>query len=58
MLMVLNVTCAVVTYPILRHMTGYTNDQQLHHNCHLMTLDIQVRLLMEVHLTLRVIILA
>jgi hypothetical protein len=34
-----------VTYPILRRMLGYTNDQQLHHQCHLTTLGIQVRLL-------------
>ena len=32
-----------VTYPILRHMLGYTNDQQLHHCCHLMTLGVHVR---------------
>jgi hypothetical protein len=34
-----------VTYPILRHIVGYINDQQLQHECHLMTLDVQVRLL-------------
>ena len=36
-----------VTYPILRRMLGYTNDQQLHHQCHLTTLGIQVRLLIS-----------
>ena len=30
--------CNNVTYPILRHMLGYTDDQQLHHYCHLTTL--------------------
>ena len=27
-----------VTYPILRHMLGYTDDWLFHHKCHLMTL--------------------
>jgi hypothetical protein len=31
-----------VTCPILRHILGYTNDQQLHHKCHLMTLGVRV----------------
>ena len=38
-----------VTYPILRRMLGYTNDQHLHHKCHLMTLGIQVHLLIAWH---------
>jgi hypothetical protein len=28
-------------------MLGYTNDQQNHHECHLMTLGVQVRLLIS-----------
>ena len=36
-----------VTYLILRRMLGYTNDQQLHHQCHLMTIGVQVRLLIS-----------
>ena len=41
-----------VTYPILMHMLGYIDDQQLHHNCHLMTLGIQVCLLILIsHMT-------
>ena len=43
--MVFSVRCVIsVTHPILRHMLGYTYDQQLHHYCHLMTLDVQVHL--------------
>ena len=38
-----------VTYPIWRCMLGYTDDQQLHHYCHLTTLDIQVHLLIYWH---------
>jgi hypothetical protein len=38
-----------VTYPILRRVLGYTNDQQLDHYCHPMTLGIQVRLLIHEH---------
>ena len=38
-----------VTYPILRHMLGYTNDQQLHHCCYFMTLGVQVHLLIYLH---------
>ena len=35
--MVFSVTCVIVSfYLILRPMLGYTNDQQLHHYCHLM----------------------
>jgi hypothetical protein len=41
--------CNSVTYPILRHMLGYSVDQQLHHECHLMTLGVQVRLLISWH---------
>jgi hypothetical protein len=39
-------TCAIsITYPILRHMLGYTNDhQQRNQSCHLMTLGIQMHL--------------
>ena len=33
-----------VTYPILGHTLGYTNDQQLHQYCHLMALGVQVGL--------------
>jgi hypothetical protein len=36
-----------VTYPILRRMLSYTNDQQLHHQCHL--IGIQVHLLISRH---------
>ena len=39
-----SVTCAN-----LRHMLGYTNDQQLHAECHLMTLGVQVHLLIYWH---------
>jgi hypothetical protein len=38
-----------VTYPILRCMLCYTNDQQLHHKFHLMTLGVQVCLLISWH---------
>ena len=38
-----------VTYPILRRMLGYVYDQHLHHQCYLMSLDIQVRLLICWH---------
>jgi hypothetical protein len=38
-----------VTYPNLRHMLGYTNDQQLHAECHLLTLGVQVLLLISWH---------
>ena len=38
-----------VTCPILRHMPSYTNDQQLHHQCHLMTCRIQVCWLISWH---------
>ena len=31
-----------VTYPISRHMLGYTNDKQFHHKCHLLTLDMSM----------------
>ena len=37
------------TYPKVRCMIGYTNDQQLHHYFHLMTLDIQMHLLTSWH---------
>ena len=37
--------CDIFTNPTLRHMLGYIDGQQLHHECHLMTLDVQVRLL-------------
>ena len=37
-----------VTYPTLRRMLGYSDDQQLHHHRHLTTLDIQVSLLINV----------
>jgi hypothetical protein len=37
--------CNIATYPNLRRMLGYTNDRQLHHYFHLMTLDIQMCLL-------------
>ena len=33
-----------VTYPILRHILGYTNDQQHQHMGQLLTLDVQERL--------------
>ena len=42
--MVFSVTC-----PILRHMLGYTNKQQLHHECHLMSLGVQAYLLISWH---------
>ena len=35
------------TFSILRHMLGYTNGQQLRHQCHLLTLGVQVRLLIS-----------
>ena len=38
-----------VTYLILRRMLGYTNDQQIDHYCHLMTLGIQVHLPISWH---------
>ena len=41
--------CNIVTFPILRHILGYTNDQQLHQYFHLMTLRIQVHKLMPWH---------
>ena len=31
-----------VTYLNLRHMLGYIDDHQVYHQCHHMTLDIQV----------------
>ena len=42
----------LVTYPILRRKLGYTNDQQLHHRCHLMTLGVQVRFLQYVYMSM------
>ena len=36
-----------ITYPILRHMLSYTNNQQLHHQCHL--IGVQVHLLVSCH---------
>ena len=33
-----------VTYPILRRMLGYIDDDQLYLKCHLMTLGVQMRL--------------
>ena len=41
--------CNSVTDPILRHILCYTNDQQLHHQCHLMILSIQVHFLIYWH---------
>ena len=38
-----------VTYPILKYMLRYTNDQQLHHYCHLMAFGVQVCLLILCH---------
>ena len=38
-----------VPYPILRHMISYTNDQQLHQYCHLMTTCIKVCLQISSH---------
>ena len=38
-----------VTYPILRRMLGYTNDQQHYHYRHLMTLGSHVHLLISKH---------
>ena len=38
-----------VTYAILRHVLGYTDDQQLHHLFHLMTLGAQVGFLIYWH---------
>ena len=38
-----------VTHPTLRGMLGYSDDQQLHHQRHLMTLDVQARLLIPWH---------
>ena len=37
------------TYPILGHILAYTDDYQLHHEYHPMTLGIQVRLLISWH---------
>ena len=34
---------SVTSFPVLRRILGYTDDQQLHHHFHLMTLGIQVR---------------
>ena len=34
-----------VTYPILRRMLGYIDDEQFHHKFHLMALGVQVRTL-------------
>ena len=34
-----------VTYPTLHCLIGYINNQELHYQCHLMTLGVQVRLL-------------
>ena len=36
-----------VICPILRPMLGNTDDKQLHYQCHLMTLGVQVRLLIS-----------
>ena len=48
--MAFSVTCVIsVTCPILRCVLGYTNGQQLHHKCHLMTLGVQVHLLIYWH---------
>ena len=48
--MVLSVTCIIVSlYLVLRHMVGYTNDQQLQHLCHLITLGVHVLLLIPWH---------
>ena len=38
-----------VNYLILRYMLGYTNDLQLHHKYHLMTLCIQACFLISWH---------
>ena len=38
-----------VTWPILRRMMGYIDDEQLQYKCHLMTLGVQVRLLISWH---------
>jgi hypothetical protein len=38
-----------VTYPILRHMLGYTKVQQLRYLCHLMTHGVQVHSLLSWH---------
>ena len=38
-----------VNYLMLRCTISSTNDQQLHHYCHLMTLGVQVRLLISWH---------
>jgi hypothetical protein len=42
--MVFSVTCVItsVTYPNLRCVLGYSNDQQLHRKCCLMTLGARV----------------
>ena len=41
--------CNSITYPILRHLLGYTHDQQFQHYCHLVTLGIQMCLLVSWH---------
>ena len=38
-----------VTYPILRCILGYIDDQQLHYDFHIMTLGSQVCLLISWH---------
>jgi hypothetical protein len=48
--MVFSATCVIVSLtPILRHMLGYTDDLQLHHKCHLMTLGVHMHLLISWH---------
>ena len=48
--MVFSVTCVVVImYLVFRHMLCYIDDQRLHHNCHLMTLGVQVHSLTSWH---------
>ena len=41
--------CNSATYPILRRMLGYIDDEQLHHKCDLMALGIQMSLLISWH---------